>query len=121
MRINADGGHAHAGSHDGNLDTLVVAGVAVDTADIVDQNGILKEILSNKFRTQGIAGHQNRLTEADFILYIDMGSNCKVRHSCISFSKNPCHCEEDKARRGNPQKFPECPGDCHASVSTGSQ
>ena len=36
----------------------------------------------------------------------------------ISFLKTACHCEEGKARRGNPLGFS---GDCHTSVRTGSQ
>ena len=85
--VDADGGHSHAGSHDGNLDALVVAGVTVDTTNIVYQNGIFKESLCNKFGAQGIAGHQNGLAEADLILNIDMGSNREVGHNQFLLSK----------------------------------
>ena len=76
--IDADGGHTHAGGHDGDFDTLVVAGVAVDTTDIVYKNRVFKEVFCNKPGAQGIAGHQNGLAEADFILNIDMGRSRKV-------------------------------------------
>ena len=55
--VDADGGHTHTGGHNGNLNALVVAGVAVDTTDIVYKNRILQKILSNKLGTQGITRH----------------------------------------------------------------
>ena len=58
MGVDADGGHAHAGSHDGNLDALIGAGVALNAPDVVHQHRIFQEILGDELRTQGIAGHQ---------------------------------------------------------------
>ena len=81
MGIDADGGHAHAGGHDGDLHTLIVAGVALNTTDVVHQNGVLQEILCNKLGTQRIAGHQNSLAEADLIEDVDMRGRGEVRHN----------------------------------------
>ena len=61
--INADGRNAHTGGHDGNLHALVVAGVALDAADIIDEPCLFKEILGDVLRTQRIAGHQHGLAE----------------------------------------------------------
>ena len=87
MGVDTDGRHAHAGSHDGDLHALVVTCVAVDATDIIHQNRIFQEILSDKFGPQGIAGHQNSLAEADFVLNVDVGSDCKVGHITISFQE----------------------------------
>ena len=82
--VDADGGHAHAGGHDGDLDALIVAGVALNAADIVHKNGVFQEIFSDELGPQGVAGHQHGLAEADLIEHIDMGSNSKVGHNISS-------------------------------------
>ena len=81
MGIDADGRHTHAGSHNGHLNTLVIAGVAVDTTNVVHQHGIFQKVFSNKLRTQGITGHQHSFAKADLILHIDMRGRRKVSHS----------------------------------------
>ena len=81
VAIDADGGHTHAGSHDGHLHALIVAGVTLHATNIVHQHGVLQEIFSDEFSTQRIAGHQHGLTKADFIQNIDMGSHCKIGHN----------------------------------------
>lgn len=53
-------------------------------------------------------------------LYRDWFSG-KLPYSLNVKQQKKCHCEEAAGRRGNPQWFPKCPGDCRASVRTGSQ
>ena len=84
--VDADGGHAHAGGHDGDLHALIKACVAVDAPDIIHQDGIFQEVFGDKLGAQRIAGHQNGLAEADLILDIDMGSGGEVGHNKFSFS-----------------------------------
>ena len=80
--IDADGGHAHAGGHDGHPDALVGAGVALDAADIVDEDGILEEVVCDVLRAQRIARHKDGLAEV-FGLCLDMRS--RVVHRGRSF------------------------------------
>jgi len=61
--IDTDGRHAHAGGHDGDLDTLVGAGVALHAPDVVDEDGVFQEILGDEFAAQRVAGHQYGLAE----------------------------------------------------------
>ena len=75
--INADGGHAHAGGHDGDLDALIGAGVALDPPDVVYQHGVFQKMIGDILGTKGIAGHQDRLAEIGGH-GLDMG--CRVVH-----------------------------------------
>ena len=61
--VNADGGHAHAGSHHRDLHALVGAGITLDAPDVIDQNGIFQKVFRNELGTQGVAGHQHGFTE----------------------------------------------------------
>ena len=63
MGIDADGGHAHTGGHDGHPGALIGAGVALDAPDIVHQLGVFQERLGDELGPQGIAGHQNGFCE----------------------------------------------------------
>ena len=78
--VDTDGGHTHAGGHDGYLDALVIAGVALHAPDIVHKDGIFQEILGDKLGPQGIAGHQYGLAEADVVKNIDMRGFGEVGH-----------------------------------------
>ena len=57
--INADGRHAHAGGHDGNFHAMIRAGIAVDAADVIDEDGIFQKVFRNELRPQRVAGHEN--------------------------------------------------------------
>ena len=70
--INADGGHTHARGHDGDLHTLVGAGIALDAPDIVYKNGVFQEVFGNEPGPQRVAGHQYRLGD-DALLRCDAG------------------------------------------------
>ena len=48
--VDADGGHAHAGGHDGDLHAFVGAGVALDAPDIVHQHGVFQKVLRNELK-----------------------------------------------------------------------
>ncbi|CAN4018018.1 Ribosome-associated protein L7Ae-like, partial [Dysosmobacter welbionis] len=61
MGVNADGGHPHAGGHDGHRRALIGAGVALDAPDVVHQLRVLQKGLRDEFGPQRIAGHQNGL------------------------------------------------------------
>ena len=61
--IDADRRHAHAGCHDGDFRAAVGSGVALNAADIVDQNRVLQEVFRDELCAQRVAGHQHRLTE----------------------------------------------------------
>ena len=63
MGIDADGGHAHAGGHDGHPDALIKAGIALNAPDIIHKHRIFQEIFRDKFGTQGITGHQDGLSK----------------------------------------------------------
>ena len=78
--VDADGGHTHTGCHHGHLDALIVAGVAVDTTDVVHQHGVFQEVFGDELAAQGIAGHQHGFAEADIVLHIDVGGYCEVGH-----------------------------------------
>ena len=58
--IDADGGHAHAGGHDGDPFAVIGAGIALHAPDIIDQPGVGQEIFRNEFGSQRVAGHQHR-------------------------------------------------------------
>ena len=72
-RIDTDGRHAHAGGHDGDLHTVVRSGIAMDTADVIDEDCVFQEVFRNEFRPQRVAGHENGLAEVAG-LGIDMRS-----------------------------------------------
>ena len=59
--VDADRRDAHAGGHDRDRHALPGAGVALDTADVVDKLGVGEEGLGDKLRAQRIAGHQHGL------------------------------------------------------------
>ena len=67
--VDADGGHAHAGGHDGDLHALVGASIALDTPDVIDEHGIFQKIFRNEFGAQGIKGME-RLVEKQAFLNI---------------------------------------------------
>ena len=81
--VDADGGHTHAGGHDGNLDALVGAGVTLNTTDVIHQDGVLQEVLSDELGAQGIAGHEDGLAEVA-VLGIDVGSGDLEFHNGAS-------------------------------------
>ena len=81
--VNADGGHTHAGGHDGDLDTLVGAGVALHAPDVVDEDGVFQEILGDEFAAQRVAGHQYGLAEITGLCGNVRGGGCK--HSSHPF------------------------------------
>ena len=64
--VDADGGHAHAGGHDGHADAVIRAGVALHAADVVDEPRIFKERFGNEFRAQRVAGHQDSFGKIAF-------------------------------------------------------
>ena len=61
--VDADRGLAHARGHDRNALAVVVAGVAVYAAHVVDEDGIREIGFCDEFRAKRIAGHQNGLGE----------------------------------------------------------
>ena len=63
IRINADCGLSHTGSHNRHSLALVIAGVAVDASYVVDQSGVFKKIFRNKFGAKRIARHKNGICE----------------------------------------------------------
>ena len=81
--IDADGRHTHAGGHDGNFYAVVRAGIAVDAADIIDENCVFQKVFRNELRAQRVAGHENSLTKVAG-LGIDMRSRI-ICHKIGSF------------------------------------
>ena len=59
VRIYADCGLSHARRHDGHSLSFIITGVAVDASDVVDQNGVFKEVFRNEFGAKRIARHKN--------------------------------------------------------------
>ena len=83
--INADGGHTHAGCHDGDLDALVGAGVALHTPDVVDEDGVFQKILGDEFAAQRVAGHQDGLAEITGLCGNMRGGGCEhCNHPFVS-------------------------------------
>ena len=63
MGVDADGGHSHAGGHDGDLHTLIGAGIALNAPDVVHQHRVFQKVFRNELGAQGIAGHQHGLAK----------------------------------------------------------
>ena len=103
--VDADGRDTHTGSHDGDRDTLPGAGVALNSADIVDQNGVGEEGFGDELGAQWITGHEHGFGDLVF-LRIDVGGGNRHRrylHRCICekndryyYNRNGSAC---KARR----------------------
>ena len=85
--VDADGGHAHAGGHDGDLHPLVGAGIALDAPDVVHQHRVLQEVLRNELRAQGVAGHKHGLAEVSGFGG-NMGSGCNEHSRFLLNGKN---------------------------------
>ena len=49
--------HAHARRHNGNAFAVVVAGVALNAADVVNQNDVRQKVFCDKFCAKRIARH----------------------------------------------------------------
>ena len=56
--VDAHRGHTHTGGHHRHLYTVISAGIALNTADVVDQNRVFQEVFSNEFGPQRVTGHQ---------------------------------------------------------------
>ena len=80
IAVDRHGGHTHAARHDGNLRSLVSARVSLDSADVIDENGILQIGFCNKFRAERISGHEDRFGEIAFFC-----CNMRCCHNFISF------------------------------------
>ena len=52
---------------------MIRSGIAVDAADIIDEDCVFQKVFRNEFRPQRIAGHENSLAEVAG-LGIDMRS-----------------------------------------------
>ena len=61
--VDADGGHTHAGGHDGDLHAFVGAGVALNAPAVVDQHRIFQESFRDELGAQRIAGHEHGFAE----------------------------------------------------------
>ncbi len=57
--VNADGRYTHAGCHNGNGNSLVGAGIALNTAYVIHEDGVLNVIFGNELGSQRIAGHKH--------------------------------------------------------------
>ena len=80
--VYADGGHSHAGSHNGDLDAPIGAGIALDAPDVIYQDGIFQEGFRNELGPQGIPGHEDGLAKvAGF--GVDVGGG--IVHGSCSF------------------------------------
>ena len=84
--VNADGGHTHAGGHDGDLHALVKAGIAIDTPDIIDQHRVFQKVFRNELCPQRITGHQHGFAEANGVFHTDVRGYRKFCHIKHSFS-----------------------------------
>ena len=79
--VDADGGHTHAGGHDGNLHAFVGAGMSLDAPDIIDQHRVFQKVFRDEFGPQGVAGHQDGFAEIAGS-GADVGSG-SGKHGCI--------------------------------------
>ena len=66
VRIDSYGRLSHARSHNGHSFIFIIAGVALNTAQIVDEHGLIQKIFGNEFCAQRITGHQYGLREIAF-------------------------------------------------------
>ena len=73
LRIDADGGDAHAVAHDGDALALVGAGVAEHVAGVVEADDVGHEVVRHGFGAERISWHENDLGE--FILDDDAGAD----------------------------------------------
>ena len=80
IRVDADGGHSHAGSHNGDGYVPVSPGVALDATDIVDQLRGSQEGFRDELRAEGVAGHEDSLREI-----AGFGGIVRRRHSVLPF------------------------------------
>ena len=78
--VDADGGHPHAGGHNGDGYILVGAGIAVDAPDVVDQPGVVQEGVGDELGPQGVAGHEDGLGEI-----AGVGGIVRSRHMVFPF------------------------------------
>ena len=62
---------------------MVRAGIAVNAADIIDENCVFQKVFRNELRAQRVAGHENSLTKVAG-LGIDMRSRI-ICHKIGSF------------------------------------
>ena len=74
---------AHAAGHDGHPLALVVAGVALDAPDVVDQLRVGEVGLRDHLGAQGVAGHQHGLAEI-LRRAADMGREIQCLHGVCS-------------------------------------
>ena len=81
--VDTDGRHAHAGGHHGDALALVIAGVALHAADVVDHHGVLEEGLGDELRAQRIAGHQHGTGEIALLGGDVGGRNIGMGHDVI--------------------------------------
>ena len=59
MNIDGEGGQAHAGSLNRNVESFIRSGAAVHAPHLVVEAGILKVILRDELGPQGVAGQQD--------------------------------------------------------------
>ena len=59
IAVDADGGHTHAGSHDGNALPFVGSRIALNAAHVVDQHRVGQIGFRDEFRAERVAGHQH--------------------------------------------------------------
>ena len=69
MGIKGDGGNSHAASHDGYLDTVVDPGVSEHSADIIEQDRVLKIGFRHIFCAERIAWHQDYFCNMCSVFY----------------------------------------------------
>ena len=57
VRVDANGRHTHSGGHHRYTNPFVVAGISLNTPDVIHQYSVIQKVFSYEFGAQGITWH----------------------------------------------------------------